>query len=374
MKFAVLGAGHGGQTMAADLTLAGYEVHLFEMERFKANIKPIIERGGIEYTGIPSVAGRTGFAEIDFVTSNMKEAVEGVEVIHINIPAQGHETQMRLLAPHLVDGQMIVVWPDNWGAIRLRKYMEETGNDAKIMAAGGVSNLYACRRVTPVRVWVRRIKVNLRVAAYPRSDTDQVIKTLTRPWPNRLIRGENILEVTLSNDNWFYHPPLMIFNACRIESDKGDFNLWKAGGYEPSYGVKSPSKLWLKLMKERNQIMQRFGFKTEYPIDYPPGHPVAILTESDLKEYNKMIIPGVVQSNPDNAPNSLNFRYLTEDVPYGLVPLHHLGCIVDTPTPFTDSTIHIGGLLLERDFWEEGINLEKLGWSGLSAKEILERL
>ena len=44
IKFAILRAGHDGQTMAADLTLSGYEVRLFETEKYRANIDPIIAR------------------------------------------------------------------------------------------------------------------------------------------------------------------------------------------------------------------------------------------------------------------------------------------------------------------------------------------
>ena len=36
LKFAILGAGNGGHAMAADLALAGHEVRLFDLERFKA--------------------------------------------------------------------------------------------------------------------------------------------------------------------------------------------------------------------------------------------------------------------------------------------------------------------------------------------------
>lgn len=374
LKFTIMGAGHGGQTMAADLTLAGYEVRLFELEKFKANIEPIIEKGGIEHTGIASVSGRTGFTEISTVTTNIKEAIEGSDIINLCIPAYGHETHMNLLLPLLEDGQMVVIWPDNWGAIRLRQMMKEKEIDTDIISAGVASMLYACRRVTPTRVWTRRIKVNLRLSAFPRNDTPKVIKTLSKPWPGRLMSGENIFEVTMSNGNWSGHPPLMIFNACRIESDKGMFNLWKEGGNDPSFNVKSPSRLRLQLMMERKKVMEGFGLKTEYPPIYPPGHERAFLTDKELEEYAKIKIPGVPQQNPDYAPNTLNFRYITEDVPFGLVPLHHFGDLVRVSTPYTDATVTIAGVLTDKNYWKEGINPKKLGFGNLSAIQILKRL
>ncbi len=47
-KIAVLGAGNGGCAMAADLSMVGYEINLYEYPDYADNLKPIIERGGIE--------------------------------------------------------------------------------------------------------------------------------------------------------------------------------------------------------------------------------------------------------------------------------------------------------------------------------------
>ena len=43
-KIAVLGAGHAGYGLAADMTLAGHEVRLFE-GIFTENLRPVIEKG-----------------------------------------------------------------------------------------------------------------------------------------------------------------------------------------------------------------------------------------------------------------------------------------------------------------------------------------
>ena len=70
-KIAVLGAGHGGYGMAADLTLAGYEVHFYG-SRERGNLEPVIKQGGVELTGI----ARQGFAAIHRITNDIAEALE----------------------------------------------------------------------------------------------------------------------------------------------------------------------------------------------------------------------------------------------------------------------------------------------------------
>jgi opine dehydrogenase len=374
LEFAVLGAGNVGQMMAADLRLGGYSVRLFEMEKFRPNIDPIIEKGGIDLIGIGLTPSRVGFAEINTVTTNMKEAVEGTDVINVCIPAYGHEALMNLLVPHLHDGQIVVVWPDNWGAVRLRRIMKEKGKEADIVVAGASSCLYGATRVTPTRVWNRRFKVNLRLAAFPTNGTQRVIETLSKPWPGHLIAGGNILEVTICNSNWIVHPGLMIFNTCRIESDKGMFNIQKEGGSDPSFGVTSPSKLSKKLETEIREVQQRLGLRTDYPPMYPPGHKRARLTEEELQEYAKINFPGKSWPSPDHAPSTLDHRYLTEDIPFGLVPVHHFGSLVSVPTPYIDACVYLCGLLNDRNYWKEGVTLEKLGWGNLTATQILKML
>ena len=50
-KLAVLGGGHGARTMAADLTLAGHSVTLYEMPEFKNDMRVIFETKRIRLEG-----------------------------------------------------------------------------------------------------------------------------------------------------------------------------------------------------------------------------------------------------------------------------------------------------------------------------------
>jgi len=71
------------------------------------------------------------------------------------------------------------------------------------------------------------------------------------------------------------------------------------------------------------------------------------------------------------APSEINVRYLTEDVPTGLVPLACLGRIAGVPTPIMDAVIVGASRLLGVDFRENGRNEKNLGLDGLGKDEIL---
>jgi opine dehydrogenase len=71
------------------------------------------------------------------------------------------------------------------------------------------------------------------------------------------------------------------------------------------------------------------------------------------------------------APNSLDHRYIFEDVPTGLVPIAAIGELADVPTPTIQATIAMASQLCGCDFWKQGRNAETLGISGFSPTELL---
>ena len=52
----------------------------------------------------------------------------------------------------------------------------------------------------------------------------------------------------------------------------------------------------------------------------------------------------------------------------------NLGRIVNVSTPNIDSVITIGGTILDRDFYQEGLTLEKIGLADLSKDNLINSL
>jgi len=73
------------------------------------------------------------------------------------------------------------------------------------------------------------------------------------------------------------------------------------------------------------------------------------------------------------APPSLAHRYLDEDIPFGLVPLAHLGRLAGVPTPTMDALIHLASVAKGIDYMREGLTLERMGLAGV-ARDALDRL
>src|SRR5512139_2840061 len=119
-SYTVLGAGYGGKAMAAHLALMKYPTALYN--RTFEHIEAIHKRGGIELES--SEGGPHGFGELSLVTSNMAEALAGAKVIMVVVPSSAHADVARAMAPHLQDGQIIVLHPGRTcGAIEVQKVL-----------------------------------------------------------------------------------------------------------------------------------------------------------------------------------------------------------------------------------------------------------
>ncbi len=151
----VIGAGNGGSAIAGDMTLAGHACRLFEFPEYKANLEPIIAKGGITVTGI----ARTGFAKLALATFDLNEAVRGADVIMVTTQALAHERVGRELAPHLAAG------PDGRPVAGQRRHARRRARRGtswawtrRVLLAEGVTFPYCCRRLEgPGTVNIHRI-------------------------------------------------------------------------------------------------------------------------------------------------------------------------------------------------------------------------
>ena len=343
-RIAVIGAGHGGYAMAADLTLAGYKVHFYGSKE-RGNLEPVIKRGGIELSGI----ARKGFAKISRVTTEIAEAITGVKVIMIAIQSLGHETIAELCAPHLEDGQTIVLLPGNFGSVLFARILKERGVRKDIKIAETNAFPYACRRV------IGEAKVNvsqflkLHTAAFPAKDTMAVLGDVKELYPNLFFSAKNVLEVALSNPNYF-HLPICIMNTGPIETSQGKFYPYSQGA--------SPSVLRVieAVWRERGAVLKRLGLTELFPFEWH-------------KEFFTNLTPAQAAMT---GPTNMQHRMVTEDCPCGLVPLASVGEMIGVPTPVTKSLITLASEINGTDYFTEGRNVERLGISSLSINQLNE--
>jgi len=67
-------------------------------------------------------------------------------------------------------------------------------------------------------------------------------------------------------------------------------------------------------------------------------------------------------------------RYITEDVPYGLVPIAKLARKFNVATPVIDAVIQLASVINQTNYMEEGMSLEELGIADLNQEELAKVL
>jgi len=353
-KVSVLGAGNGGQALSAHLAINGCEVNLFEHPDFKKNIEEISKKGGIELSG-----KLQGFGKIFHATSDIKEAIEGTSVIMIVAPSFAQKAFIELALPYLVNSQIIVLIPGNFGSFEIKKILKNNGKNLTIAETNSLP--YACRKIEEGKVNIWGVKSYISIASLPAVDIKNVIKILNDFFPIPLTPAKNSLEISFSNPNMIVHCPTMILNAGRIESTKGDFMFYCEGMTE------SVCKIMEKMDKERIRIGEKLGLNLTSTFEWLKQ--TYHLEGKNLYEVisNSPVYGG---HGPD-APGTLSHRYITEDIPYLLVPVVSFGKLLGIQAPIIECIIRLASAINGVDYLKTGRNLETLGLSEMSLEKIL---
>ena len=181
--------------MAAHLSLMGYPVALYN--RTHSNITQIIARKGIDLKS--SIEGLQGFAELSLITSNIKEALCGSEIIMVVVTSTGLADVARSIAPHLQDGQIIILHPGRTlGAVEFAKALEANQCTADVTIAEAETLIYISRYDGPTSVRILRVKSAVPLAAFPASRTASVLKAVESYFP-QFVDGINVLQTGLNN-------------------------------------------------------------------------------------------------------------------------------------------------------------------------------
>ena len=356
VNYTVIGAGHGGKAMAAHLALMGRRVTLYN--RTYSHIEIIGMRGGIDLEG-PDASAR-GFGEMVLVTSNIEQAMRDAEVIMVVVPSSAHADIAKACAPHLQDGQIIILHPGRTcGAIEFDSALRRNGCTAKVIVSEAETFIYASRSDGPAQARIFRIKEAVPLAALPATCTKDVLVAIKSVYP-QYIDGVNVLHTGLNNMGAIFHPALTILNAGRIESTHGDFEFY-IDGVTPSV-----ARVLEVLDRERVTVASALGIRARTAMEWLQlAYNVA---GDDLNDaiHNQQGYYGI------KAPNTLNHRYIFEDVPMSLVPIAALGERYGVSVNGMDSIIRLGCILHRTDYWRRGRTLDKLGIKDLSVSELTQ--
>jgi len=376
---AVLGGGACAQTFAAEFTLAEYKVRLYELpELARGSLGEVLRNHEIELGGEQRNSKwfrRAGVAKVDVVTTEISEALRGAGLVIVAIPAKGHQPFFEKMIPYLEDGQVVSIFPDNFGSLMLRKMMGDRGCNVDIIIGGWTSMPYAVRVAEPGKVdCIMRIR-ELMGDALPSQDGDTFFETLKGipafDGTVDLKRGDTIIGVDLTNPNPAVHVPGSVLNVGAMEVSemegtlgipKGKYSMYKHG-MSPAV-----SRAQFAFYQEERKIAEAMGIgMIEYREDqfFWKG---SIMGVEYWGPFADVILTPIV------GPTSTEHRYFTEDIPVGTVIRYHLARKFGVDVPIIESLIRLGSAVCKRDFLKEGRSLKELGIEDLTKEQLIKYL
>lgn len=348
MKVTILGSGNGACATAAEWALCGHEVSMFDFESYGDNLSAIRRQGGIHVSGTIE-----GFGKISYAGSDIKRAIHGSDLILAIGPAYSHEPFANAVKNIIWEHQLYILSPgSNGGALVTKKIFQHCENAKNVVVAETATLPYACRIIKEGTVNVyHKLAGGLYLSAIPSSKTHHVLSVYRQIYPFAL-PAENVFRTILQNANPVLHPVITVLNAALIERTKGDFRFYEEG-VTPAIG-----RMIEAVDRERIEIGSALGLD--------------IMNDPEISVLQGYLSEADYASGYTNAPGfqgiraqeSLQHRYLDEDVGYGLVFLSELGRTIGTDTKTMDAVITMASVLTEKDYRRDAPRtLESIGFT-----------
>jgi opine dehydrogenase len=348
---AVLGAGHGGLTTAADLALGGHTVRWWS--RAPGALAAARDAGGIALVA----DGDRRLATPALATDDLAAAVAGAEVIVVPLPATSHEDLAVRLAPLLTEQQVVLLTPGTLGAYALARGIARAGGRLPLAFAETATLPYLTRKSGPAEVRVAVRAANLPTGVFPAHRTDAALGRIAPLYP--AIRSRvDALDAALSNAGPVIHPPLVLLNAGAIDS--GRFDIHVAGT--------TPTVRRLIDAVDAERVAARGG----WGYGAPHYELATYYDEARAAEgfYGAGARARVAESRIFDEALGLDHRYVREDVVLGLSLFESAARTAGVDTPAVTGLLQLFGVLLERRLGGAGRALERLGLGDLTLREI----
>ena len=353
MQIAILGGGHGCYAAAADLSEAGHAVRLWR--RDAAALRVVQQAQAITLKD----ASGTREVPLALATADIAEALRGAALIVIPSPAVAQDDIARLMAPHLVDGQVVFLPPGTFGSFVMARLVRQAGSRADVAWAETGTLPYLARKHGPREVNITVRAIRLPTGVYPARKAPEALQVIRQAYSGAHGCGD-ALSGALMNAGPVIHPPLMVMNAAPLQH----FERWDIHNEGTQRAVRAVTD---RLDLERIAVRQAFGYGA-------PHYPLADHYTNDRWMYGdahtKLVKSGDWRENIDLYTH----RYVTEDTEFGLAFLASAARFAGVDAPIAHGLLAIVGGFLGRDLRRGPRSFEALGLDTLAKPELLRRL
>lgn len=353
MRISVIGAGNGGQAMAAHLSLMQHTVYLFN--RNAERIEPIVQTKTIQLHGVINQT-----VKINNIGTSWQEAIQEQEIIMVCTTADAHHDVAKQIAPFITENQIIVLNPGRTlGAIAFSYYLSKYSTK-RVYIAEAQSLIYACRNTGANSVSILGIKKYVPLAAYPSSDTPYVLQVLN-PIFNAFVPAQNSLTCGLNNIGAILHPCISLLNAQSIAHGQL-FYFYRNLDADTASLLEQLDQERLALGSALNLSLISLSEWVSLAYENIQGHTLVEKIKNNPAYYDIL------------SPKTLHSRMMLEDIPTGLMPMIDLGIQFNVEMPLMKSICTLCQTLLNNKFEKEARLLHSIGLSQIPSNQLMDIL
>ncbi len=347
MRILILGAEPPALALAALAARRGHRVRLAPPD---GALGGIAAAGGVDVSGL----GPAGFASLSVIRLGRTE-IGRADLIVVATPLNEHPSVAALLGLANARAGLLLVPGGVGGAFAFGHlslaFVAEVPGFPLLAEFDGEHSLRvrAVKRALPVGV----------LPAHQRAHALDMVRDLV---PDAAA-ADSTLETSLSNTNVLIHPPLVLANWPRVEAGT-PFRLYREGL------TAAGARLIERIDAERRAVAAAYHVSPIPLVDLL----LRFYADQGMRSGDVAELLGTFPPFADTpGPRSPDHRYLTDDVPFGLVPLAALAGAAGVHVPTLNAVIEVLSSLCGVDFRASGRSLRQMGLQGLRAHEIAAR-
>ncbi len=354
LNITIVGCGHGGQALAYDLTKKGCQVTLCALPDHPGSALELMKTKEITCTG-----ELNGTTKIQEVTLDLSHAISRAEIIFYVVPSFAQEQVLLACLPYFKNNQWIITLEANFACLAYTDLLKRINYDKSLYFADISTLPYACRSSVPGNVHILGIKHKMGIAALPYEKTAEIADKLKKIFPSELICYNNTIEIGLNSLSGILHPAVALCNAGRI--GKGEFYFYREG-ISPAV-----ADLIEQLDLERRKVGELYDLELPYCMDIEEEF-YGIRYSSVYDFFSKSQIHS---SKFTLCPSSLKERYISQDIPYVIVPWYSLGAALGYQARVMKNLIDMSSTLNRVDYLAKGRNLLHMNCHELEKFELI---
>ena len=350
MKVAILGMGGIGLGLAAVLARKRIDVSLWTAARGKGS--PNIERN---FCLIASGAleGEFRFS----ATSEIAEAISGATVVILAVPGNAHKQVIDLAVPCLESHQTLIISSQmSFSALYLSQRLQQQGLTCLVIA--WATTAITASRTAPASVQISSIRGRLTMCALPSSRSGEALALCEDMLGKVFHKAPDLLAATLSNINPPAHMANALCNLTRMEYGE-DWGAYR--GMSAAVG-----RLIEALDVERLRLAAALGFTVHTVQDHLHtsfGLPYGSVAEMAAEQNRR-------RNGGPPGPKTLDHRFVTEDIPFGIVPVLEISKVAEVEMPLHNAGLMLMSALYGRDFFAENDILGSLELARMTRRRL----